>query len=104
MKYWQQRWRVSPGALLLLAGMMCLMLLIVAIPDGLDLPDAAFHRGTSPVLVHARATAMPAAASLSAIFHFIVLIEKDRTVVTQRLSAILATPNFLPIFLRSIRR
>lgn len=89
---------------MLLAGMACLMLLIVVIPDGLDLPDAAFHRGTSPAQVHACATAMPAAASLGVILHFAVPVEKDRSVVTHRISAVLATPNFLPIFLRSIRR
>jgi hypothetical protein len=101
---WRQHWRMSPAALFLLAGMLVLMLLIVVLPDNLDLPDAAFHRGTSPVLVHAQATSAPVTASLSTIFQVAVAPESFPSFTPQRSSAIHATPNFLPIFLRSIRR
>jgi hypothetical protein len=95
---------MSPAALLLLGGMIVLMLLIVVIPDDLDLPDAAFHRGTSPVLIHAQATSAPAAARVSATFQLAVGPESFPSFSSQRVAALPATPNFLPIFLRAIRR
>ena len=54
-----KRWNISPAALVILGGVVVLMLLIVVLPD-IDLPDTAFHRGTAPILVHARATSAPA--------------------------------------------
>jgi hypothetical protein len=52
------RWSIRPSAVFILTGMIFLMLLIVVLPD-VDLPDAAFHGGTAPVLVHAQTAAAP---------------------------------------------
>jgi hypothetical protein len=83
---------------------MVLMLLIVVIPDDLDLPDAAFHRGTSPVLLHSQAISVPAVAHVTATFQFAVGPESFPRFSSQRVAVLAATPNFLPIFLRAIRR
>jgi hypothetical protein len=52
-------WKIGPVGMFLLGGLVLLMLLIVVLPDDVDLPDAAFHRGTGPVLVHAQVTSAP---------------------------------------------
>lgn len=95
---------MSPAAVLLLGGMVILMLLIVALPDDLDLPDAAFHRGTAPVLIHSQATSAPATATLSPTFQLPAVADGIRSFSPQRIFSVDATPNFLPIFLRAIRR
>lgn len=52
-------WNASPVRLFLLGGLLALMLLILVLPDDVDLPDAAFHRGTAPVLVHSTGLSAP---------------------------------------------
>jgi hypothetical protein len=89
--------------LLLLSGLIMIMLLIVVLPD-VDLPDTAFHRGTAPLVVHAKANAAPPVAAVAVLFHFPVSDEfwspeREREVVVGQVD-----PNFRPILLRSIRR
>ena len=103
MMLWRQHWKMNPAALLLLGGMVILMLLIVALPDDLDLPDAAFHRGTAPVLVHSQATSAPATATLSPTLQLPAVADGIHSFRLPRIFSVDATPNFLPIFLRAIR-
>src|ERR1700719_2260728 len=63
------QWNIRPSAVFILSGVIFLMLLIVVLPD-VDLPDAAFHGRTAPVLVHAQPTAAPAAMTVIAALHF----------------------------------
>jgi len=96
-------WKVKAPALILLSGLVCIMLLIVVLPD-VDLPDTAFHRGTEPLVVHARANAAPPLVAMAPLVHFPEFhqswhVDRDREVLYGNLD-----PNFRPILLRSIRR
>jgi hypothetical protein len=83
--------------------MFFLMLLIVVLPD-VDLPDTAFHRGTAPIVVHTQATAGPPAATVPSPAALLFTAESFHVCREERAFADFAAPNFLPIFLRSIRR
>ncbi len=61
-----KRWNISSAALIVLGFMVVLMLLIVVLPDDVDLPDTAFHRGTAPIVVHSQATSAPALVTVAA--------------------------------------
>jgi hypothetical protein len=97
------RWKVPISTLVVLIGMVCIMLLIVYLPD-VDLPDTAFHQGTAPLVVHARVNAAPTVAAVASLFQFpdsqhFWSPEREREIVAGNLD-----PNFRPILLRSIRR
>ena len=97
------RWKVPASTLLVLIGMVLVMLLIVYLPD-VDLPDTAFHRGTAPLVVHARATSAPPVVAVAPLFN---LAENYQSWVPEREHEAIAgylDPNFRPILLRSIRR
>jgi len=97
------RWKVPASILFVLIGMVFIMLLIVYLPD-VDLPDTAFHQGTAPLLVHARANAAPPVVAAAPLFE---LPESDPTWSPERERRVIAgnlDPNFRPILLRSIRR
>ena len=96
------RWNINTATLLILSIVVAFMLVIVILPD-VDLPATAFHRGTAPLVVHARATTPPPAVSVAALFQFpdsVQFWRPDRDLdVASKLD-----PNFRPILLRSIRR
>jgi hypothetical protein len=69
------QWRVSALSVFLLAGLIVLILLIVLIPDDVDLPDAAFHRGTAPLALRALATAEPMAIIIAIVSALLSLTE-----------------------------
>ena len=97
------RWKVPTSTVLVLAGMVFIMLLIVYLPE-VDLPDTAFHQGTAPLVVHARANAAPPVVAVAALFQF---PQSDQFWSPEREHEIVAgnvEPNFRPILLRSIRR
>ena len=96
------QWRLNRWGLFILGTVVFLMLLIVILPD-VDLPDTAFHNGNAPILVHARVTSAPAITVVAA-FCLAVAALAFRHLPQQRPSAAHHTANFLPIFLRSIRR
>lgn len=104
MIWWRERWRVNPVSLLLLGGMILVMLLIVALPDDLDLPDAAFHRGTAPVVLHSQATGAPAIPIIAVAVALLFTGAGVRQLYQQPAFSVHPVPNFLPIFLRVIRR
>jgi hypothetical protein len=97
------RWKIKASTLFILSIVFFLMLLIVVLPD-VDLPDTAFHGGTAPVLVHARATSAPAAVTVAAVFSLPASAQISPRPRDQEVFAINTEPNFRPILLRSIRR
>jgi hypothetical protein len=96
------RWNVKASTLLILGCVVFLMLLIVVLPD-VDLPDTAFHRGTAPVVVHAQATAAPAAVTVASVFQLPDAEQAARPSYYSRSLSASPDPNFRPILLRSIR-
>src|SRR5215469_16233392 len=97
------QWNIKRSTLFILSCLVFIMLLIVYLPD-VDLPDTAFHQGTAPLVVHARANAGPPVVAVAAQFQFpeygqFWSPEREREVVAGQLD-----PNFRPILLRSIRR
>jgi hypothetical protein len=96
------RWNVKPWALFVLGGVVFLMLLILYLPD-VDLPDTAFHGGTAPVVVHAKANSAPASVFVASVPQ--VYSAARYELALDRLSEfrLAPHPNFRPILLRSIR-
>jgi len=97
------RWNVKAPTLAILSCLVFIMLLIVVLPD-VDLPDTAFHQGTAPLVVHARATTPPPAVAVAALFQSPKIVrfwrpDRELDVFFARLD-----PNFRPILFRSIRR
>jgi hypothetical protein len=97
------RWNLKSASLCILFCMFFLMLLVVVLPD-VDLPDTAFHRGTAPIVVHAKATSAPPAPVVVSPIVFTFTTESDHLFREESAVAHFAAPNFLPIFFRSIRR
>ena len=97
------QWNIRPSAVFILSGVIFLMLLIVVLPD-VDLPDAAFHGGTAPVLVHAQAVSAPAAMTIIAALHFPDAAGASRPFYEPGTLTFSPRPNSRPILLRSIRR
>jgi hypothetical protein len=97
------RWNISAAALLILSIVVVFMLVIVVLPD-VDLPDTAFHQGTAPLVVHARATMAPAVLAVAALFQFPLVVQLWHPDRDLEFAANILDPNFRPILLRSIRR
>ncbi len=97
------QWNVKASTLFILGCVVVLMLLIVVLPD-VDLPDTAFHRGTAPAVVHAQATAAPAAVTVAAVLQFPDAAEGYPPFYQPGEPIISPDPNSRPILLRSIRR
>ncbi len=97
------RWNVKAPTLVIFSCLVFIMLLIVVLPD-VDLPDTAFHQGTAPLLVHARATTAPPVVAVAALFQFPKIAQFWRP--DRELDVFFAhlDPNFRPILFRSIRR
>jgi hypothetical protein len=97
------RWNVRASTLLILGCVVSVMLLIVVLPD-VDLPDTAFHQGTAPLVVHARATMAPLAFAMAALFLLLGADKISRPTHEPLELAVSYEPNFRPILLCSIRR
>lgn len=96
------RWNIKASTLFILSCLIFIMLLIVVLPD-VDLDDMAFHQGTAPLLVHARATSAPSTVAIAAVYQ----LPSAQMWGPSRDSELIAgnlDPNFRPIVLRSIRR
>ena len=96
-------WKVKSSTLWILSIVVLFMLVIVVLPE-VDLPDTAFHRGTAPLVVHAKAKTAPPIVAVAALFQVpdtaqFWTADRDPEIVATNLE-----PNFRPIFLRSIRR
>lgn len=96
------RWKVNASTLFILASLIFIMLLIVVLPD-VDLDDMAFHQGTAPLVVNAKATTAPATMAVATVFPLpnpeIASPSSDSETFAANLE-----PNFRPILLRSLRR
>lgn len=99
-----KRWNISSAALFVLGFMIVVMLLIVVLPDDIDLPDTAFHRGTAPVLVHAQATSAPAMVTVAVAVSQPGIPEAYGPFYEPGDLAQSPPSHSLPILLRSIRR
>ena len=97
------RWNINTPTLLILAILVTFMLVIVILPD-VDLPATAFHRGTAPLVVHARATTPPPAVSVAILLQFPCTVQFGRPDRELEFVDAKLDPNFRPILLRSIRR
>ena len=96
------QWNVKPSIVFILSCVFFLMLLIVVLPN-VDLPDTAFHRGTAPVLVYARATSAPISVILAGVFRLPETPGASRPSRELETVDVTADPNFRPILFRSIR-
>jgi hypothetical protein len=97
------QWNIKASTLFILSCVVFLMLLIVVLPD-VDLPDTAFHRGTAPEVVHAKATAAPVTVIVATVVQLPDSGRVWRPLRELEPLAVASDPNFRPILLRSIRR
>ena len=95
------QWKVNPSKVIILIGMISIMLLIVYLPD-VDLDDMAFHQGTAPLVVHAKATTAPVAIAVATVFPLFSPVIAFPLSTSEVIGSTL-DPNFRPILLRSIR-
>jgi hypothetical protein len=96
------RWSLNTSSLFLLMSLLAIIFLILVLPQ-VDLPDTAFHRGTAPVEVHSRVTAVPTMVGIIAAFRF---SSSTQTAFPRREHSLLSarsTPSFLPLLHRSLR-
>jgi hypothetical protein len=80
------------------------MLLIVVIPDDIDLPDTAFHRNTGPTAIHAQATSAPAMVMVAAVYQIPSAPETYPPFYQAGDLISSPDPNSVPILLKTIRR
>src|ERR1022692_3220066 len=98
------QWRIKPSSLIVLGSVVCVMLLIVVLPD-VDLLDTAFQLGTAPIVIHAQATSAAPAASVPTAFQLPSnAVETFRHFRALGNLAVYSAPNFLPLLLRSLSR
>jgi hypothetical protein len=96
------RWTIKPSVRATLLGMLFLVFLILVLPD-VDLPDAAFHGGTAPVTLHARAVTPPSLLTVAA---FITISFPTQTTVDPSVRTTSVNPisvDSLSILHRSLR-
>lgn len=96
------QWNVKASTLWVLGGLVFLMLLILVLPD-VDLPDTAFHRGTTPVVVHANATSAPAPVMVASALPLHRIVQYQLALHMLSEFDLTLEPNFRSILLRSIR-
>ena len=96
------RWNVKTSTLILLGSVVFIVLLLVVLPN-VDPPDTAFHRGTAPVVVHAQATATPPATLVASAFQIASAVAHEWIPLRLATSAVVSSPDSLPILLCSMR-
>jgi hypothetical protein len=98
------QWNLKPWQIFVLGVVALAMLLIIVIPDDIDLPATAFHRNTGPTAVHAQATAAPAMVMVATIHLFPTAAEAYPPFYQAGDLASSPDPNSVPILLKTIRR
>src|SRR6478672_42093 len=98
------RWNVKASTLVILSCLVLIMLLIVVLPDDIDLPDTAFHQGTAPLVVHARGTTALAAVIIAVPLHLPTPGKNFGPCGNNNRIANILIPNSGPILFRPIRR
>ena len=96
------RWNASTSTLILLGSAVFVVLLLVVLPD-VDPPDTAFHRETSPVVLHAQANAAPPLMVVAPVLPRLAAPQYDWLSLRLSKTAVLLPPNDRPIQLCSIR-
>lgn len=98
------RWNLKPWQMFVLSVVALAMLLIVVIPDDIDLPATAFHRNTGPTAIHAQATSAPAMIMVATIQQFRTPAETYPPFYQAGDLPSSPDPNSVPILLKTIRR
>jgi len=98
------RWNLKPWQMFVLSVVALAMLLIVVIPDDIDLPATAFHRNTGPTAIHAQATSAPAMILVATIQQLPTPAETYPPFYQAGDLASSPDPNSVPILLKTIRR
>jgi len=98
------QWNVKPWALVVLGVLMLAVLLIVVIPDDIDMPDTAFHGNTGPTAIHAQATDAPAMVMVATVYQFPKAPETYPPFYQAGDLVGSPDPNSVPILLKTIRR
>lgn len=96
------RWTINRSCLFVLMTLLFLIMLILVLPD-VELPDTAFHGGTTPVDVHSRATSAPGLLSVGTTSPFSF---PNHTASRRREHSLVfahVTSSFLPLLHRSLR-
>lgn len=96
------QWNVKPWALVILGCVVFLMLLIVVLPD-VDLPDAAFHRGTGPTAIHAQANSAPPLLSVADVHSVVPILPVYPPFYQPGALIKVPDPGSLPILLQTFR-
>jgi hypothetical protein len=96
------QWNIKPWAVMILGCMVFLMLLIVILPD-VDLPDAAFHRGTGPTAIHAQANAAPPLLIVAAVHLIVPTLQVYPPFYQPGALIKIPDPGSLPILLQTFR-
>jgi apolipoprotein N-acyltransferase len=68
-----RHWTISRQSVLLLLAVLTVIVLVLVLPQ-VDLLDTAFHGGTAPIALHARAIAKPPFQSLPSLFVFFLSV------------------------------
>jgi len=63
------RWTIRPSVVAALLGVLCVVLLVLVLPE-VDLPDVAFHGGSAPAVVHARSVSPQGMVTVAALIPF----------------------------------
>ena len=98
------QWKLSPWQLVVLGVVALAMLLIVVIPDDIDLPATAFHRNTGPTAIHALATSAPAMVMVATVYQVPPAPETYPPFYQAGDLVGSPDPNSVPILLKTIRR
>ncbi|MGA8150016.1 MAG: hypothetical protein WB952_03645 [Terriglobales bacterium] len=94
-------WKISRASLLLLAGVLTVIVLVLVLPQ-IDLPATAFHRGTAPVVEHARASSSPGLLTVRILTPVMFSREAAESAL-ERSSLSHSTLQSLPILHKSLR-
>ncbi len=96
------QWNIKLSTLIILSCVVFLMLLIVVLPD-VDLPDAAFHRGTGPTAIHAQATSAPAPVIVAVVMRIPEIAQAYRPFYQAGAFIDIPDPGSRPILLQTFR-
>ena len=97
-----ERWTINPSCLFVLMSVLFLIVLILVLPE-VDLPDTAFHGGTTPLDVHSGATSAPVLLNVGTTLPFSF---PNHTASRRREHSLLfahVTSSLLPLLHRSLR-
>ena len=92
----------NPSTLAIVACLLFGVLVILALPN-FELPDTAFHRGTTPVVMPAHATPGLATLTIATTVRLAQKMGSSRVISGPKVLADASSPNFLHILLQTLR-